>query len=217
MDEQQADKPEEQTPTQTSSHSELMTEIVQKVSQSVEQRLPQPQPDTEQLEDSATNPKKDLKETIKHELREILAVLIYLGCWLSILATMKCLVLLQYGINEFKNAYIMAWITALAFAKVIVIAQKLPIVNKMRNRPLFWACVYKACFFTVITLAAHRAEERLMHFTHDPNDVFPVAGVIAHTLSLFAIFFILFAYRDLDLMLGKGSLKELFFKSRQAS
>jgi len=42
-----------------------------------------------------------------------------------------------------------------------------------------------------------------------------VAGVIAHTLSLFAIFFILFAYRDLDLMLGKGSLKKMFFKPRE--
>jgi hypothetical protein len=213
MDEQQADKLK-QTEAPDDSHSELMAGIVQKISQSMDldhQHFEVDHPDA----DSAAQQKKNLKETIKHEAREILAVLLYLGCWLSVLATMKCLVLLQYGINEFKNAYMMAWITALAFAKVIVIAQKLPIVNKMKHRPLFWACVYKACFFTVVTLAAHRAEERLMHFTHDPNDVFPVAGVIAHTLSLFAIFFILFAYRDLDLMLGKGSLKEMFFKSRK--
>lgn len=168
-----------------------------------------------QIIETAPAQKKSLKEAVKHEAREIFVIILYLGCWLSVLATMKCLVLLQYGVNEFKNAYIMAWITAIAFGKVIVIAQKLPIVDKMRHRPLFWACIYKACFFTLVTLLGHRVEERVMHAAADPNNVFPLAGVIAHTLSLFAIFFILFAYRDLDLMLGKGSLKKTFFKSRK--
>jgi len=159
--------------------------------------------------------KKTLGDKVKEEAREILAIILYLGCWLSVLATMKSLVLLQYGINEFKNAYIMAWITALALSKVIVVAQKLPIVHRMKHRPLFWSSVYKAGLFTVITMFAHRLEDKMIHATTDPNNVFPVAGVIAHTLSLFAIFFILFAYRDLDLMLGKGSLKKMFFKPRE--
>ncbi len=159
--------------------------------------------------------KKSLTEKVKHHAKEVFAIILYLGCWLSVLATMKCLVLLQYGMNEFKNAYIMAWITAVAFGKIIVFAQQLPIVNHMRQRPLFWSCIYKACFFTVVTLLGHRVEERIIHAAKDPNDVFPLAGVIAHTLSLFAIFFILFAYRDLDSMLGTGTLKNMFFKSRK--
>jgi len=159
--------------------------------------------------------KKTLAEKVKEEVREIFAIIIYLGCWLSVLATMKCLILLQYGINEFKNAYIMAWITAAALSKVIVLAQKLPIVEHMRERPLFWACLYKSGLFTVITMFAHRLEEKMIHTKVDPNNVFPFAGVVAHTLSLFAIFFILFVYRDLDSLLGKGSLKRMFFKSRK--
>lgn len=155
------------------------------------------------------------KETVKEEARELLVIILYLGCWLSVLATMKCLILLQYGINEFKNAYIMAWVTALALSKVILIAQKLPIVNRMKSQPLFWACVYKGCFFAVVTTIAHRAEERLIHSTQDPNNVFPMAGAVAHLLSLFAIFFVLFVYRDLDSMLGQGTLRQMFFKSRK--
>ncbi|CAN5353289.1 hypothetical protein BH10CYA1_BH10CYA1_17450 [soil metagenome] len=159
--------------------------------------------------------KNSLKDTVKHHAKEVFVIILYLGCWLSVLATMKCLVLMQYGVKEFKNAYIMAWITAVAFGKIIVIAQNLPIVDHMRHRPLFWSSIYKACFFTLITLVGHRVEERMLHAAADPSDVFPVAGVIAHTLSLFAIFFILFAYRDLDLMLGKGTLRKMFFKSRK--
>ncbi len=157
-----------------------------------------------------------LKDKIKHELREIFVIVIYLGCWFSVLATMKCLVLLQYGLNEFKNAYLMAWINALALSKVIVITQSLPLVNKMRHQPLFWACIYKSSVFTVITLAAHSAEEKLVHSGTDPNSVFPLAGTIAHVLGLFAVFMVLFVYRELDVMLGKGTLKEMFFKSRKA-
>lgn len=171
---------------------------------------------TMENETETVPPKKhSLTDTVKHHAREVFTIIVYLGCWLSVLATMKCLVLLQYGVNEFKNAYIMAWITAVAFGKIIVLAQKLPIVNQMRHRPLFWSCIYKACFFTLITMIGHRVEERMIHATRDPNDVFPLAGVVAHTLSLFAIFFILFAYRDLDSMLGKGTLKNMFFKSRK--
>lgn len=170
---------------------------------------------SQQTDETQPAQKKTLGETVKLEVREIFVIIIYLGSWLSVLATMKCLILLQYGINEFKNAYIMAWITAVALSKVIVIAQKMPIVERMRHRPLFWSSVYKAALFTVITMFAHRLEDRIIHTAHDPNAVFPAAGVIAHTLSLFAIFFILFVYRDLDLMLGKGTLRKMFFKSRK--
>lgn len=166
-------------------------------------------------EPQAPAQKKSLTDTVKHHAREVFTIIIYLGCWLSVLATMKSLVLLQYGMNEFKNAYIMAWITAVAFGKIIVLAQKLPIVNQMRHRPLFWSCIYKAFFFTAITMIGHRVEEKMIHTTADPSDVFPLAGVVAHTLSLLAIFFILFAYRDLDIMLGQGTLKNMFFKSRK--
>lgn len=157
--------------------------------------------------------KKTIKEKVQHELREIFAIIAYLGCWLSVFATMRCLVLLQYGLNEFKNAYLVAWITALALSKVIVLAQALPIVNKFRQRPLFWACVYKAVLFTIITMAAHRIEDKLVHAKEDPNAVFPLAGVVANSLSLFFVFIVLFVYRDLDAKLGKGSLKKLFFKT----
>ncbi|HEY9678263.1 MAG TPA: hypothetical protein V6C76_09650 [Drouetiella sp.] len=158
-----------------------------------------------------------LVDTIKKEAREIAGIILYLGFWLPILATMKCLILLDYGINEFKNAYITAFISALLLAKVIVIGQNLKITNRMRHKPLFWSCLYKAAFFTVITTIGHRIEE---HFTHpkvDPNQVFPLAGTVCHAIALFGIFFALFAYRDLDEQLGAGTLKKIFFKPREAA
>jgi hypothetical protein len=159
--------------------------------------------------------KKSLKEKVKEEAKEVLSIIIYLSIWLTVLATLRCLILLQYGINEFKNAYVMAIVSAVALAKVIAIAQKLPIVNRMRHRPVFWACVYKACFFTLVVSLAHRVEERFIHTSVDPNLVFPLAGVISHLAALFGIFFVLFLYRDVDSELGKGSLKKLLFKSRK--
>ena len=159
--------------------------------------------------------KRSLKETIHKEAKEIAAIIVYLAISMSVLATLKCLILLQYGVNEFKNAYIMAIVSALALGKIIVLAQKLPIVNRMRHRPIFWACVYKACFFTILMTFVHHAEERFIHSSVDPNDVFPIAGVVCHVLSLFGIFFALFCYRDLDLELGEGNLTKLIFKSRK--
>lgn len=203
---------------QTDEQTAELQRIVQQASKLTREATHSSAGDSESAKsaNSPEAPKKTVKEKIQHELREIVAIIIYLGCWLSVFATMKCLVLLQYGLNEFKNAYLVAWITAAALSKVIVLAQALPIVNKLRNRPLFWACVYKASLFTVITMTAHRLEDKLVHAAHDPNLVFPIAGVIANTLSLFFVFIVLFIYRDLDAKLGKGSLKTLFFKTPDA-
>jgi hypothetical protein len=206
MEQQQAD--ELRNPPAAADSEELASNIETRAIPSNGETSPE-------VKEPAAVEKKSLKEKIKEEAKEVLSIIIYLSIWLTVLATLKCLILLQYGINEFKNAYIMAIVSAVALAKVIAVAQKLPIVNRMRHRPIFWACVYKACFFTLVVSLAHRAEERFIHSSVDPNLVFPLAGVISHMAGLFGIFFVLFIYRDVDLELGKGSLKKLLFKSRK--
>lgn len=173
-------------------------------------------PETEVLSAPAILPeRKTLGAKIKEEAKEIAAIALYLGIWLPILATMRCLILLQYGINEFKNAYIMAFISAIALAKVIAVTQKLPIANRMNHLPVLWTSVYKSFFFTTVTLMALRLEDKLAHKAIDPNSHFPLAGVICHAIGLFGIIFVLFIYRDLDQELGKGTLHKLLLSARE--
>src|SRR5262249_52083196 len=66
-------------------------------------------------------PKRSKKEIVLEELREILFIVVYLAVSFSILATFRCLVLIQVGIDDFAHSYLVAGVEALALGKIVAI------------------------------------------------------------------------------------------------
>jgi hypothetical protein len=162
-----------------------------------------------------TQTKEARRELIKEELSEVARIVLYLAVSFSLIATFKALILFQLNINEFLNLYSVALIEALVFGKVVVIAQKLPIMSAWDNRPLIWSVICKSVIMTVFVNIASILEDAI--FTHGshhnvPPALHPVVYEIAHQTSLLAIFMILYAARGLDRKLGHGTILKLLFK-----
>jgi hypothetical protein len=153
------------------------------------------------------------KELVMHELKEIFAIMIYLWVSLSLLATIKSLVLVQQGINNFAHGYQVAAVLALGAAKVVVLVQDLKLMQAWDNRPLIWAVLYKSTMMALIVDCALKLEEKLFdhHAASQTVVAHPFVLTVAHQTVLFSIFAVLFLIRGLNRKLGPGKLSKLIF------
>lgn len=158
------------------------------------------------------------REHFTQHLRQIFFTVLFLALSLSLMATFRSLVLIQQGINDFAHSYVVALVMAAFLGKIVVLAQKLPFIHALNHKRLIQTVLYKATVMTVIADLALAIEHTVFRHHQDQN----VASVdhaveltIAHQLSLFLIFFVLFTFRDLDRVLGEGTLFKLFFLPRE--
>lgn len=158
------------------------------------------------------------RKEFAHHFRQIFFTVVFLATSLSLIATFRSLVLIQQGINDFAHSYVVALVLAVFLGKIVVLAQKLPFLHALNHKPLIQSVFYKATVMTVIADLALLVEHKIFSHHQDQN----VATVdhalemaVAHQLSLFFIFFVLFTFRDLDSVLGEGTLFKLFFRSRE--
>ncbi|CAN5510949.1 hypothetical protein BH11CYA1_BH11CYA1_14610 [soil metagenome] len=159
------------------------------------------------------------KELILHELKEIFDIMIYLWVSLSLLSTIKSLVLVQQGINDFVHGYQVAAILALGAAKVVVLVQNIKVMKAWDSRPLIWSVLYKSVLMSVIVECALKAEEKMFHHTEAAQAAaeHPIILMVTHQTVLLSIFVVLFLVRGLDKELGPGNLVKLIFKAKQVS
>ncbi|MFA7339206.1 MAG: hypothetical protein WC028_20675 [Candidatus Obscuribacterales bacterium] len=162
---------------------------------------------------SSSKPTK--KDLIVHELKEIFAIMIYLWASLSLLSTIKSLVLVQQGINDFAHGYQVAAVLALGAAKVVVLVQDLKLMQAWDSRPLIWAVLYKSTLMAVIVDCALKVEEKLFdhHAATQAAVAHPMILIMAHQTVLFSIFAVLFLIRGLNRELGQGKLSKLILKA----
>jgi hypothetical protein len=153
------------------------------------------------------------KAWLIEEIKEIRAAFVYLLFSLSLLSTMKALVLAQQGIDEFLHCYLVALVQALALSKLVVLAQKLPLMDKWKQKPLLYAVFYQAVVMTVLINIGSSIEEKI--FVHHPSvSPHPVILLLTHQVVLLIIFIVLFTARGLNNRLGDGVLQKIFFGDR---
>lgn len=157
--------------------------------------------------------KRSKLELVLHELKEIFAIMIYLWASLSLLATIKSLVLVQQGINDFIHDYQIAAVLALGAAKVVVLVQDLKVMKAWDHRPLIWVVLYKTTLMALIVDCALKLEEKLFdhHASAQAAVTHPIILMVAHQIVLFSIFAVLFFVRGLNRKLGPGTLYKLIF------
>src|SRR5688572_29882844 len=75
-----------------------------------------------------------LRERVRHELRQLIPVTLFFLVSFQLLALTKALMLGAYGIRV--TTFFGALVAALVVAKVVVIADHLPFVNRFPDKPL---------------------------------------------------------------------------------
>ena len=85
---------------------------------------------------------------VKHEFLQVLPPTIFFLCAFNIVAFTTNMILKQ---NEIQgSAHAVATVLALVIGKVVLVANKLPLLQRFSHKPLFYPILFKSTVFTVL-------------------------------------------------------------------
>ncbi len=157
-----------------------------------------------------------LKQKAIHEGEEFGGIFVYLAFFFCAVVTYKMLLLNEYHISYFN--YGAALINALVIAKVILIGEYARLGRKRESKPLFQVALYKAFLFSLLVLAFHILEEVIKLLVHGEKIAaalhnVPINELLSRCVVVFCTFIPLFAFRELQRVIGEENFRALFFRT----
>jgi hypothetical protein len=158
----------------------------------------------------------DLKQKAIHEGQEFAGIFLYLAFFFCAVVTNQRLLLNDGQISYFS--YGAALINAAVIAKVILIGEYARLGRRQETRPLLLVAIYKAFLFSLLVLAFHIVEELIKLIVHGENISAALHHLrmdllLSHCVVVFCTFIPLFAFRELQRVLGEESFRGLFFRT----
>jgi hypothetical protein len=157
----------------------------------------------------------DRKQKIKHELKEMLALFLYLAFFFCALVTYKMLLLAQYNVEEYWN-FAAALITAAVVTKVILIGEYARLGRRFEHKRLLLSAMWKAFIFSLLVFAFHVAEEIIKGLIHG-TDIAQTASELrfdqfaSRWIIVFVTFVPLFAFREIRRVIGEEEFQTIVF------
>jgi hypothetical protein len=160
--------------------------------------------------------KPTLKQKAAHELQEFLGIFLYLAFFFCALSTYSMLLLNRFQVSYFT--YGAALINALVIAKVILIGEYARLGTKHESKPIFQSALYKAFVFGLLVFGFHIVEEMIKRLIHGEDIARASHGIrldelLARSVVIFSTFLPLFAFRELQRIMGEDKFRDLFFKT----
>ena len=160
---------------------------------------------------------------VKHEILAVIPPTVFFFITFQLITITRDLMLQRYGIRI--SSFVTASVAALLVAKVVLIADHLPFVNRFPEKPLIYNVVWKTAIYLVAAFIV-RYVEHLVRFSREHGDV----GVAHRQLVdevvwphfwavqiwLAVLFFVYGALRELILVLGRERVMAMFFGPRRA-
>jgi len=154
---------------------------------------------------------------VRRELLEVVPPTIFFFVAFNVISYTKKLMLEQYGI-EFSG-FVAATVGALIVAKVVLIADRIPFINKYPDKPLIYNAAWKTVIYVLVTLVVrfleyllplwwkHRdvsvAMERLWNETIWPH-------FWAIQIWLVCLFFVYVSFREFARAVGEARFFRMF-------
>jgi hypothetical protein len=169
---------------------------------------------------SDANP--SLKQRAEREIKEFLVIFMYLWVIFALFAVYKSVILAQHHIDISSHGF--AILNAFALGKVMLVARKLRFGDFSPNAPLIYPTILKSGIFSVILGCFKILEEVAVGFYQHKSFQESIAelggGTLKGILSLTAILFVVltpfFAFAELQRVVGKGKLRQIFFHRHDA-
>ena len=159
-----------------------------------------------------------LGNKLKHEFQELVPVAIFFFIAFQLIAFTNALMLEQYGIRI--STFLAATIGALIVAKVVLLADLLPFINRFPDKPLIHNIVWKTGIYWAAALLV-RYLEHLVDFLRQYDGL---AAANRHLLQevvwphfwavqiwLLVLLLIYCTLRELVRALGRGQIIQMFF------
>lgn len=160
---------------------------------------------------------------IKHEIIQAIPPAIFFFISFQLIALTSALMLEKYGIEV--STFVSATIAALIVAKVVLITDLLPIVNRFPDKPLIYNVVWKTVIYLIAALLV-RYIEHFIHFYRQYGDIalanrHLVDEVVwphfwAVQIWLLVLFFMYCGLRELIRALGRERVSHMFFGDPKA-
>ena len=150
-----------------------------------------------------------------HGLREYLATSVYLYICFAALLLYKTAILRGHGIDY--APYGLAAGKALLLAKFMLIGRELGLGAHSRGGTLLRAILYKSVLFLLLLIGLSVVEEAIIGLVHHRTIGASLielgrgrlGTIMASSLLLWLILIPYFAYKELDMALGEGKLRQL--------
>ncbi len=123
------------------------------------------------------------------------------------------------------TGFMLASTTALIVGKVVLIVDKVRIIDKFRGAPLIQPILYKTVFYGIVVTIV-RFLERILHFVFDPRGFDAAAEAalldfswhrfVAVQVWIFVCFLLYVTASELNALVGDGQLRRLFFHHRSS-
>lgn len=160
----------------------------------------------------------NLSHMLKHELRQLIPVILFFFVAFQLLALTEALMLEQFGIRV--SVFLTATVAALVVAKVVLIADHLPLINRFPEKPLVYNVVWKTGIYFVASLVVRYLEHLIDSWRHagdfvEANQRLLDEVVWPHfwcvQLWLLVLLLLYCAFRELVRALGRDQITRLFF------
>jgi len=159
-----------------------------------------------------------IRHRVEEEFRALLPVTIFFLIALHILTISRALMLRSYGVHI--SALAGATVGALLIAKVVLIVDHLPFVNRFPERPLIYNVVWKTTIYALSALLVHYLEHLLPAWWHSGSLATAQREVLEHViwphfwalqLWLVVLLFVYAAFRELVRVVGAERVRTMFF------
>jgi hypothetical protein len=166
---------------------------------------------------------KTLKQKAYSELKEFLAVSLYLAIFLGMFVQYKSVILAENQINFIGHG--IALLNALALAKIMLIAKAFRPASSSEDAPLIYPTLFKSAIFAVILAVFKVLEDATIGYFHHESFTESIAdlggggwkALFVLLVILFIILIPLTAFGELDRVVGEGKIRNLFLRPRDTS
>lgn len=163
---------------------------------------------------------RTLKQRAHQQLKEYLAITLYLYLVFGLFVLYKSILLSEHGFS--LTAHGMALFNALALGKIMLVARGLNFADYFKERPLIYPTLLKSVAFAVVLGCFKILEKVGVGWYHSKSFSESISelgdGTLGGILALVAILAVLlipfFAFTELRQNLGADKLMRLFFTSR---
>lgn len=163
---------------------------------------------------------KNLKARALEEMKEYLLVTLYLWLLFALFAEYKRLLLQENGINLWNQSY--AIVNAMIFGKVVLLGEVLKLGKRLEQQAPIWLVLGKSLIFTLLIMAFHVVEEAIRAWFEGKPLASSIQdfgggswqGIFVYAALLFVTLVPLFAFKEVQRVVGGEALRGLLFQRR---
>jgi hypothetical protein len=158
-----------------------------------------------------------VKERVVSQARQFLVVFAYVWLLLAVFDLHRSLVLGDANLIQHQS---LAILKALAFAKILFVAEEMGLGERFKEKPLIWPVLFKSALFAALLMIFNLLEKAIEHnfWPHAGKDEIRLIDfqmIFCAGLVVFVALIPFFGMRELGKAVGAAQMYELFFVQRK--